>query len=51
VLWFGIVPLVDSVLVKIYARVFVVAHIACPTLAILMKRGHLPRVVSERAHA
>jgi hypothetical protein len=52
VLWFGIVPLVDPVFLKINAPVFVVAHIAWgATLAILLTRGHLPRLLSERAHA
>jgi hypothetical protein len=52
VLWFGIVPLVDPVFLKINARVFVVAHIAWgATLAIMPTRHHLSRLLSEHARA
>jgi hypothetical protein len=52
VLWFGIVPLVDPVFLKLNAPVFAVAHIAWgATIAIMLTRHHLPRLLSQRAHA
>lgn len=51
VVWFGIVPLVDPVFLKINVPAFVVAHIVWgATLGIILSR-HLPPLLSEHAHA
>ena len=50
-LWFGVVPLVDPVFLKINAPVFVIAHIAWgATLASMLAREHALVLRPRHAH-
>lgn len=50
-LWFGVVPLVDPVFLKIKAPVFVIAHLAWgATLASMLAREHAVVLRPRHAH-
>jgi hypothetical protein len=50
-LWFGVVPLVDPVFLKIKAPVFVIAHLAWgATLASMLAREHAVLLRPRHAH-